>query len=166
MSRTKAPDGSRRGIVISADLGYLAGRLVATASATYARLGVGSLEAKVLAAIGDGAASTGAQLSRTLGVDPAAVSRTLKALLQAGAVDRSLDVGSGLSLTAKGEALCRAIRLVSEERNRRMIGDLSPADQALLVAYLERLWANMPELAELAAMQPPYVGLAQVESPG
>jgi DNA-binding MarR family transcriptional regulator len=166
MSRTKAPDGSRRGIVISADLGYLAGRLVATASATYGRLGVGSLEAKVLAAIGDGAASNGAQLSKTLGVDPAAISRTLKALLKAGSVDRSPGAGSRLSLTARGQALCRQIRLVSEERNRRMVGDLSPADQALLVGYLERLWANMPELAELAAMQTPYAASPDVEAAG
>jgi DNA-binding MarR family transcriptional regulator len=165
MSRKKAPDGSRRGIVISADLGYLAGRLVATASATYGRLGIGSLEAKVLAAIGDGAACNGAQLSKALGVDPAAISRTLKALLQTGAVDRSPDVGSRLSLTARGAALHGQIRLVSEERNRRMVGDLSPADQALLVGYLERLWANMPELADLASMQPPYVE-AQIKASG
>jgi DNA-binding MarR family transcriptional regulator len=158
MSRKKAPDGSRRGIVISADLNYLAGRLVATASATYSRLGVGSLEAKAVAAIGDGEASNGAQLSKVLGVDPAAISRTLKALLKAGAVDRSVDAGSRLSLTAKGEVLYEQIMLVAEERMRRLIGNLSPADQALLLSYLDRLWANMPELSELAAMPPPDAG--------
>jgi DNA-binding MarR family transcriptional regulator len=159
MSRKKAPDGSRRGIALSADLGYLAGRLVATASATYGRLGVGSLEAKVLRAIGGGEACNGAQLSKVLGVDPAAISRTVKTLLKAGAIDRSIDVGSRLSLTAKGEGLRQQILVIAEERMRRLIGDLSPADEALLLSYLDRLLANMPELAELAAMQPPYVGL-------
>jgi DNA-binding MarR family transcriptional regulator len=159
MSRTKAPDGSRRGIVISADLGYLAGRLVATASATYGRLGLGSLEAKVIGAIGDGAACNGATLSKVLGVDPAAISRTVKTLLKAEAIDRSIDAGSRLSLTAKGEGLHRQINLIAEERMRRLVGDLSAADQAQLLSYLERLWANMSELAELAAMRPPSAGL-------
>jgi DNA-binding MarR family transcriptional regulator len=160
MSRKKAPDGSRRGIVISADLGYLAGRLVATASATYSRLGVGSLEAKALAAIGNGEACNGAQLSKVLGVDPAAISRTVKGLLRAGAVERSLEAGSRLSLTARGKVLHGQIRLIAEERMRRLIGDLSPADQALLLSYLERLWANTSELVDLATMQPPYVSPA------
>ncbi|MDB5459489.1 MAG: MarR family transcriptional regulator, partial [Caulobacteraceae bacterium] len=153
MSRSKAPDGSARGVAISARLGYLAGRMVATASATYARLGLGSLEAKALLLLGDDGPATGSQISKSLGVDPAAISRTLRTLLETGAVSRSSEGSMRLSLTPRGEGLCEQIRIVAEERNRRLLGDLTAGEQALLLGYLERLWENMPELAELAASE-------------
>ncbi len=156
MARTKQPDGAATGVAISAKIGYLAGRMVATASSTYARLGVGSLEARVLELIGDRPAIKGADISRALGIDPAAVSRTVRTLAERGAISRC---GSRVTLTDRGEGLCEAVRALSRERNRRMMEGLSEAEQALLEQYLERLWANTNELAEMAAMSPAFVRL-------
>lgn len=154
MIREKASAGSATGVVISARLGYLAGRLVATASATYARLGVGSLEAKVVELIGDGMTSSGADIAKVLGIDPAAISRTLKTLVERGAVVRSAEGGVVIALTPRGEVLCRSIRSVSSERMRRLLQGISPSEQALLESYLERVWANSRDLTQLAAPQP------------
>ena len=113
------------------------------------------LEAKVVELIGDGMAPSGADIAKTLGIDPAAISRTLKTLVERGAVVRTSETGNRIALTPRGEALCRSIRIVSQERMRRLVGGLSPDEQTLLETYLERVWANTPELAELAVPSPP-----------
>jgi len=69
------------GTRISARLGTLSTRLVATASSTWLRVGLGSVEARVLLALGAGP-QTSSQVGKLIGVDRAAVCRAVSSLLE------------------------------------------------------------------------------------
>jgi DNA-binding MarR family transcriptional regulator len=138
---------------IVARLGSLAGHVVTTASATYARIGIGSVEAKVLFVLDEGPMSA-ASVAKRLGVDRAAVSRTVKALMARGMLDRSTAVGAALSLTPRGHAMHQAVRCLSDERERRLLARFTDAERAMLTDYLARLELNVPALARLAGEPP------------
>ena len=137
------------GTQISARLGSLAGHVVTTASATYARIGIGSVEAKVLFILDEGP-MTAAKISKCLGMDRAAISRTVKALVARGLLNRSTGAVADLSLTPKGVGMHKAVRCISEERERRLLARFTAAERAQLVDYLSRLAVNVPELSKLA----------------
>ncbi|MDB5458654.1 MAG: MarR family transcriptional regulator [Caulobacteraceae bacterium] len=137
------------GTKISARLGSLAGHVVTTASATYARIGIGSVEAKVLFVLDEGP-MTAARISKCLGMDRAAISRTVKALVARGLLDRSTGSVADLSLTPKGMGMHGAVRRISEERERRLLARFTEVERAQLVDYLARLAVNVPELSKLA----------------
>jgi DNA-binding MarR family transcriptional regulator len=134
---------------ISARLGSLAGCVVTTASATYARIGIGSVEAKVLFVLDEGP-MTAARISRLLGMDRAAISRTVQALEARGLLDRSPGPVASLSLTPKGVIMHGAVRCISEERERRLLARFTDEERARLVDYLARLAINVPDLSKLA----------------
>jgi DNA-binding MarR family transcriptional regulator len=140
---------SSLGTKISARLGSLAGHVVSTASATYARIGIGSVEAKVLFVLDEGP-MTAARISKLLGMDRAAISRTVKALVARGLLDRSLGSVASLSLTPRGVIMHGAVRCISEERERRLLTRFTEAERSLLIDYLARLAVNVPDLSNLA----------------
>ncbi len=137
------------GTQISARLGSLAGHIVTSASATYARIGIGSVEAKVLFIL-DESPMTAARISKALGMDRAAISRTVKALMARGLLDKSTGLVASLSLTARGKIMHSAVRCLSEERERRLLSHFSEAERAALIGYLSRLAVNVPDLSRLA----------------
>ena len=137
------------GAKISARLGSLAGHVVTSASATYARIGIGSVEAKVLFVL-DAGPMTAAKISKALGMDRAAISRTVKALVARGLLDRSAGPVADLSLTPRGVIMHGAVRCISEERERRLLSNFSEAERVTLVNYLSRLAVNVPDLSKLA----------------
>jgi DNA-binding MarR family transcriptional regulator len=140
---------SSLGQEISARLGSLAGQVITTASATYARIGIGSVEAKVLFVLDKGP-MTAARIAKLLGMDRAAISRTVKALVARGMLERSLGSVASLSLTPRGVIMHGAVRCLSEERERRLLTRFTEDERSLLIDYLGRLAVNVPELSNLA----------------
>ncbi len=137
------------GVDIAARLGALASQLIATASATYPRLGIGFLEAKVLYLL-DRAPMTGSELSRELGIHRAAVSRTVKKLTERRYVEQpSLD-SRRIALSEEGQRVRPNVALIFHEREHRLLTGFSLEDQALLVKYLDRLEANVADLSRLS----------------
>ncbi len=156
MDRAISSDGAEAGArtgsigpMISARLGSLAGHVVTTASATYARIGIGSVEAKVLFVLDEGP-MTAARISKLLGMDRAAISRTVKALVARGLLDRSHGAVASLSLTPRGHIMHGAVRCISEERERRLMANFTDAERSALINYLARLAVNVPDLSKLA----------------
>jgi len=139
----------RVGIRISAQLGLLSGRLVTTATATYGRLGLGSIEAKVLGELGElGRGSVKSKhICETIGVDRAAVSRTVSSLVARGLVDRIGGRNANLSLTAAGHRLSRSVRDITEEREARLFEDFSDSEIDMTLGYLRRLSLNVTDIA-------------------
>ena len=137
------------GTKISARLGALAVRMVATASATYARLGLGSVEARVLLALGSGP-QTASQIGKVIGVDRAAVCRAVSSLMERDLVLKLDGRARSVRLTAQGEALIENINRVRAERERRLLDGFSDQDAAALLSFLGRLMLNAPALIELA----------------
>jgi DNA-binding MarR family transcriptional regulator len=137
------------GTKISARLGALSVRMVATASATYARLGLGSVEARVLLALGSGP-QTSSQIGKVIGVDRAAVCRAVSALVERDLVLKLEGRARNVRLTTEGEALIEDIHRVRAERERRLLEGFSDQDAAALLSFLGRLMLNAPALIELA----------------
>jgi DNA-binding MarR family transcriptional regulator len=149
MQRTHLLLRPKVGINISARLGLLAGRLVTTATSTYGRLGLGSIGAKVLLALEEEPLKA-VKVCQMVGVDRAAVSRTVQALSAEGLISRTEGRGAYLSLTAEGAELCRAIKAVTYEREARLFEGFSAEELDLLVDYLRRMALNMPGMMTLA----------------
>lgn len=152
----EAPAGPSRqgqavgaGTKISARLGALSVRMVATASATYLRLGLGSVEARVLLALNAGP-QTSSQIGKLIGVDRAAVCRAVSSLLERGLVLKLDGRARSVRLTREGEALIEGVNQVTAERERRLLAGFSEDETAALLSFLGRLMLNVPALAELA----------------
>lgn len=141
--------GKRRSAQISGALIDLATRMSSTASATYARIGLGSIEARVLTVIAT-EAQTSAQISKLIGVDRAAVCRSVQALQERDLVLKMDGRTRLVSLTDEGAALIEAISALSAERERRLLASLRPEEAEGVLAFLGRLMLNIPELVELA----------------
>lgn len=137
------------GTKISARLGALSVRMVATASATYARMGLGSIEARVLLALGQGP-QTSSQIGKLIGVDRAAVCRAVSALLGRDLVLKLDGRARSVRLTPEGAALIEGVNQVAAERERRLLEGFSDEEAALLLGFLGRLMLNAPALTELA----------------
>jgi DNA-binding MarR family transcriptional regulator len=145
----RAVPGKRRSAQISGALIDLATRLSATASATYARIGLGSIEARVLTVIA-AEPQTSAQISKLIGVDRAAVCRSVQALQERDLVLKMDGRTRLVSLTQDGAALIEAIGALSAERERRLLASLAPHEAEAVLAFLGRFMLNVPELVELA----------------
>jgi DNA-binding MarR family transcriptional regulator len=146
-SREGQPVGA--GAKISARLGALSVRLVATGSSTYLRMGLGSVEARVLLALGSGP-QTSSQIGKLIGVDRAAVCRAVSSLLERDLVLKFDGRARSVRLTGEGEALIEGINQVSAERERRLLAEFSDEEAAVLLGFLGRLMLNVPALTELA----------------
>ena len=138
-----------RGTKISARLGALSVRMVATASATYARMGLGSVEARVLQALGAGP-QTSSQIGKVIGVDRAAVIRAVSSLIERDLALKLDGRARSVRLTPAGEALIEGINQVTAERERRLLQGFTEQEAAALLSFLGRLMLNVPALTELA----------------
>ena len=144
--RAQATGAGRK---ISARLGGLSVRLVATASATYARMGLGSVEARVILALRAGP-QTASQMGKLIGVDRAAVCRAVQSLLERDLVLKLEGRARAVRLTREGEGLIEGINRVAAERERRLLAGFSEEEAAALLGFLGRLMLNVPALADLA----------------
>ena len=150
--RVQVAEPTRRPMVgtkISAGLGALSVRMVATASATYARMGLGSVEARVLLTLSQGPHSS-SQIGKVIGVDRAAVCRAVQSLLERDLVLKLDGRERAVSLTREGAQLIESVNQISAERERRLLAGFSDEETAVLLNFLGRLMLNVPVLTELA----------------
>lgn len=98
---------------------------------------------RVLAFVGSGDIRTSRALSAVSGLDPAQISRSLKALEEDGLIKadrlpedrRTLE----LALTDKGREAFDAILPVMQSRQRHLMDTLSPEERKLILGALEKL---------------------------
>jgi DNA-binding MarR family transcriptional regulator len=139
-----------RSAKISAALLLLASRLGSTSSATFARLGLGSVEAKVLLGLAEGP-QRASHISETMGLDRAAVCRAVQTLARRRLVSKeSANWAKALHLTSEGEQLVKQAGVIACEREERVLAAFSQEERIHLASLLGRLMINMPELDILA----------------
>lgn len=139
------PDGASLGLPDY--LIWLGNQLTATAVGAYATLGVGFLEARILAALGRSPDLLATSLVQHLGVDRAAISRALQQLRGAGMI--VADSQRRFCLTCSGWEKHRQVIEISNERMARLASGLAEADLEYLLGLLQRLHQNVPELSLL-----------------
>ncbi len=98
---------------------------------------------RVLAFIGSGDARTSRAVSAVSGLDPAQISRSLKALEEEGLIKaerlREDRRTLALSLTEKGRAAFDTILPVMQARQRHLEDALTPAERKTILSALEKL---------------------------
>jgi DNA-binding MarR family transcriptional regulator len=134
-------------IAVMGRLSWLGAHLVASATATYGRFGLGFPEARIIFLLGRVGELPGARISEALGVDRGGVSRALKSLTAAGLICRSGRRRN--KLTPEGFALFGEVAAITEQRERLILTGFSAEDRADLVNLLDRLLANFPKVAGL-----------------
>jgi len=144
----------RRSAVIATRVNWLSSKLVTTATATFGELGLGYLNARIVLALGRRPQITAARLAELLGVDPAAVSRSLRDLKTQKLVEESPGPVRSLSLTAAGTAMRDKVEMVSAAREQRMLRGFSEDEADRLMDFLERMLSHMDEVAALAEEMP------------
>ena len=127
---------------------WLANKLSAGASRLYReRHGLGVIDWRVLAAIAGEDGFTAAQICRIVGIDKAAVSRSI-ALLGARGLLEVLGQGRArpARITAAGRAIHDSILDLALEQQACLLGDLSPTEIAELVRMLHILIGRLPSV--------------------
>jgi DNA-binding MarR family transcriptional regulator len=163
MSEKAAAGGGRYSTVIATRVNWLGARLVTTASATYSQIGLGFLDARLLYLLGLRPGITAARIAEIVGVDAAAVSRAVKSLKARNLIAEARGALRALSLTEDGQALRRLIEIISNERERRLLRGFSQAEAARMIELLDRMLANMDEVAKLADQVPALVGVVEAQ---
>jgi DNA-binding MarR family transcriptional regulator len=130
---------------VPAYLTYLAGKISASASATYRpRFGVGITDWRIMALLATEPWITAGRICDVIGLDKAAVSRSVRDMKKAGIVDTDEDqYRRPIALTRKGLALHDRMVLVSLERERRLLEDFSAAERKQLINLLSRMHAQV-----------------------
>jgi DNA-binding MarR family transcriptional regulator len=144
----------RRSAVIATRVNWLSSKLVTTATATFGELGLGYLNARIVLALGRRPQITAARLAELLGVDPAAVSRSLRDLKTQKLVEESPGPVRSLSLTPAGTEMRDKVEMVSAAREQRMLRGFSEDEADRLMDFLERMLSHMDEVAALAEEMP------------
>jgi DNA-binding MarR family transcriptional regulator len=132
-------------------ISWLSNRLSSGASAVYRGMfGIGVMEWRVMAHLAIEPGATGARIGRVIGLDKAAVSRTVTVLIGRGLVTRveGAERGQRLRLTAPGLALHGRVLKVAMEREGRLLSGLSEDEQAVLRGLLNRLLQVVPAAPE------------------
>ncbi len=128
-------------------ISWLSNRLSAGASMVYRRMfGIGVMEWRVMAHLKIEPGSTGARISRVIGLDKAAISRTVTLLIDRDLVARveGAERGQQLVLTAAGQDLHGRVLAVAMEREGRLLSGLSDDERIVLRGLLNRLLQVVP----------------------
>ena len=144
---SKSPDPQFDNAVMSR-LSWLGAHLVASATATYGRLGLGFPEARIVFLLGRAGELNGVRISEALGVDRGGVSRALKSLTAAGLICRSGRYHR-VRLTPEGVAIFSEVAGITAQREQLILAGFSSKEQTDLVGLLDRLLANFPQVARL-----------------
>ena len=127
---------------------FLAGKISNSASATYRpRFGVGITDWRIMAMLASEPWISAGRICSATGLDKAAVSRSVRALQDAGLIDiradRSDQRRQSVALTRKGVALHDRIVKLAIEREQRLLDGFSAAERKRLLQYLMRLQAKV-----------------------
>lgn len=135
-------------------LNFLSNKLSAGASKCYReRFGVGVVEWRMLSMLAVEEGITANRICQVIGLDKAAVSRSLQQLEKAGHVRSEVDANDGrryvVSLTASGQALHDQIYQVAMERERLLLDALSEQEVDALISMLGRMHGQLEKVNAL-----------------
>ena|GEM_PF-6632693 len=154
--------------VVLQRLSWLGAHLVASATTTYGKIGLGFPEARIVFLLGRAGQMTGINISHVLGVDRGGVSRALKSLAHAGLIQRApprprnsaqvvpgLDLrptrsNRGVCLTAAGLAILDKVVTLTEGREHMLLDGFAPDERAALIGYLDRLLENFTRVVSVS----------------
>ncbi len=137
---------------VPALLTWVNNKFWADASRVYRdRFGIGIADWRVLAYLSVKGKGTGAQMSAFLGMDKAAISRSVRTLTQSGhaAVANQSGRKSELELTAKGTELYNEILGVALQREATLLTDFTPSERETLLRLLHKMHGNIPDVVAL-----------------
>jgi len=135
---------------VPAYLTYLVGKISNSASATYRpRFGIGITDWRIMALLATEPWISAGRVCDVIGLDKAAVSRSVRGMKAAGLVDlqRGDDPRQSIALTRKGLALHDRIVKVSLARERQLLKGFSAAERKQLIAFLSRMHAQVVDAA-------------------
>lgn len=123
----------------------------ADASRAYRKMfGVGLADWRIVAYLGVKEHGTAAQIGEFLGMDKAAVSRSVKFLKLKGYLDAQEPEGRriSLSLTGQGIELYNAVLDVALLRAEALMSGFEPEERTLLIKLLHRMHNNIPAVVK------------------
>lgn len=148
----QAPDNTRTSAhaldldnYVPAYLTYLAGKISNSASATYRpKFGVGITDWRIMALLATEPWITAGRVCDVIGLDKAAVSRSVREMKKIGIVEADEDQYRQLiALTRKGLALHDRIVKLSLEREQQLLKSFSAAERKTLINFLSRMHAQV-----------------------
>ena len=148
----QAPDNTRTSAhaldldnYVPAYLTYLAGKISNSASATYRpKFGVGITDWRIMALLATEPWITAGRVCDVIGLDKAAVSRSVREMKKIGIVEADEDQYRQLiALTRKGLAVHDRIVKLSLEREQQLLKNFSAAERKLLINFLSRMHAQV-----------------------
>ena len=134
---------------VPAYLTFLAGKISNSASATYRpKFGVGITDWRIMALLATEPWITAGRVCDVIGLDKAAVSRSVREMKKLGIVEADEDQYRQLiALTRKGLSLHDRIVTLSLERERHLLKGFSAAERKLLINFLSRMHAQVVDPA-------------------
>ncbi len=157
-------------------LSWLGAHLVASATTTYGKIGLGFPEARIVFILGRVGQMTGINISQVLGVDRGGVSRALKSLTEAGLIQRAppgprtpgravpgltlrpTRSNRGVCLTQAGVAILDRVVSLTEGREHMLLTGFEPHERAALISYLDRLLGNFEHVTSVGLDAPSAAG--------
>ena len=136
-------------VYVPAYLTLLANKISSGASAIYRpKFGVGITDWRIMALLAVEPWIVAGRVCDVTGLDKGAVSRSLRDLAQRGLVEVEVDAADQrrqlIALTRKGVLLHDRMVDIAVERERQLLGALSPDEQAALIDFLQRLRSRLP----------------------
>ncbi|WP_394792201.1 MarR family winged helix-turn-helix transcriptional regulator [Rhodoferax sp.] len=136
---------------VPALLNFLSNKLSAGASQCYREnFGVGIVEWRVLSMLAVENHIPAQRICQVIGLDKAAVSRSLVQLEKEGCISSEVDARDArrytVSLTPSGRALHDRVFVVAKAREQRLLADFSPEEVDILIDLLNRMHARLDEV--------------------
>lgn len=136
---------------VPAFLAWIANKLARGASQHYLKMfNVGIETWRCLALFAAEGSISAQRVAKVIGMDKGTVSRCFKSMQARGLITVSLDDHDGrlriATLTRKGRTLHDEILAVALARERALLSVLSEAERETLIALLQRLHENLPEV--------------------
>ncbi len=133
---------------VPAYLTFLTGKISNSASATYRpQFGIGITDWRIMALLATEPWISAGRICDVIGLDKAAVSRSVRGMKAAGIVDlqrRGDDqVRQAIALTRNGLALHDRVVKISLARERQLLKDFSAAERKQLINFLSRMHAQI-----------------------
>ncbi len=130
---------------VPAYLAYLGGKISSSASATYRpRFGVGITDWRIMALLATEPWITAGRICDVIGLDKAAVSRSVREMKKAGIVETGHDqYRQAIALTRKGLSLHDRIVPLSLARERHLLKGFSASERQRLIDFLARMHAQV-----------------------
>jgi DNA-binding MarR family transcriptional regulator len=136
---------------VPAFLTFLANKLSSGASAVYRRrFGIGITDWRIMALLAIEPWSPAGRICEVIGLDKAAVSRSVRDMAALGLVETRVQEGDQrrqfIALTSAGLAMHDRIVDIALERERVLLAEFSEAERRQLISLLARMHARLPVL--------------------